>query len=835
MPFSVVVIARNESKTLPRLVGSLAEFQKRGGEIVVVDTGSTDNTPKIARDLGCTVFEEGTRFITTIDSVLAAQINNKFVANHEPLIVKAGEVLFDYSAARNYAASKASNDVIAMPDCDEIFTKLDIDAIDEAIKNGVGRFEYNFVFSHDQYGAELVKFLHSKFYDRTKLHWVGIIHEVLAGDCKIQRFGEDKIKLEHWQNPETNRGGYLRGLALDCFLHPDNDRNSHYFARELFWSGRNHSAIKEFQHHISLNAWPAEAAQSMIFVGDAYIALGQEDEGISWYHKAFAKDSGRRESLIRLATHYWKKNDHQRAAAYAMASLTVAWNNYYGNNAADYAQIPHEILYWALWYLGDVEGARAHWKKAIAYQPNNPKYKHDAQFFEVSSSTTPVPEMKERRPESVKHLENLIIEGKPFTFVKRGDGEEICMSGASGGNCDGHPYSAALAEKLKKAFDFFNAQENVFITIQDKDLKKVASNDVNMLLHRIDSDLPALKSFFGTIRAQSRRKVYIGPQRMGMLAYMLKAEFIPVPLVNAFEKYDEILEKLKGKLQDGGIYMFSASMPAKSLIADALKINPTITCIDLGSSFDPLFVGETRSHQASKEELEKLYAEYLERPMVSVVIPTLGREEMLAKCIHMIEENAKEYGNYEIIVEHDQFPPNNIGVPNLLKLGVENSKGSLIMFLGNDCEPQPGFMREAVTAMMIHYPKLDGLVCFNDKYCFGALATHWLGGKALLPLLDGEFFHTGYHHVGCDNELTMRTQAAGKFFWCEDAYVYHNHPMNNHKGPILDEDVANTDEVYRIGWNAKNREEDRALLAKRTKEGFKCQTKSQSYSQHAEG
>ena len=709
--FSIVVIARNEAKTLPRLVGSLTEFQKRGGEIVVVDTGSTDNTPTMARGLGCVVFEEGTRFITTIDSVLAANINNKFVANHEPLIVKAGETLFDYSAARNYAASKASNDVIAMPDCDEIFTKMDIDAIDEAIKNGVGRFEYNFVFSHDQYGAELVKFLHSKFYDRSKLHWVGIIHEVLAGDCKIQRFGEDKIKLEHWQNPETNRAGYLRGLALDCYLNPDNDRNSHYFARELYWSGRNHSAIKEFQHHISMNAWPAEASQSMIFVGDAYIAIGQEAEGLSWYHKAFAKDSGRRESFIRLATHYWKQNDHQRAAAYAQAALTIGWNNYYGNNAADYAQIPHEILYWALWYLGDIEGARANWKKAIAFQPNNPKYQHDSQFFSITTSDGTVPELKENRPESVAHIQRLIEEGTPFSFIKRGDGEEICMSGDGwkhGGQTDGHPYSSELGARLKKAFTFFNTQSNVFVLAQDKELRKTAANDVNMLLHRVDSDLPALKSLFGAIRNSSRRKVFVGPQRLGMLAFMLKAEFIAVPLVNAYSEYDQIVEKLKSKLEDGGIYMFSASMPAKSMIAEALQVNPKITCIDLGSSFDSLFAVETRTFQASKETLQELYAEFLERPMVSVVIPTLGREEMLAECIHLIEENAKEYGNYEIIVERDQFPPNNVGVPHLLKLGVSEAKGELIVFLGNDCKPQPGFMREAVTAMMIRFPHLDG-------------------------------------------------------------------------------------------------------------------------------
>jgi glycosyltransferase involved in cell wall biosynthesis len=49
--FSVALIARNEEKTLPRLIESLSEFQRFGGEILLLDTGSTDNTVQVAKDL----------------------------------------------------------------------------------------------------------------------------------------------------------------------------------------------------------------------------------------------------------------------------------------------------------------------------------------------------------------------------------------------------------------------------------------------------------------------------------------------------------------------------------------------------------------------------------------------------------------------------------------------------------------------------------------------------------------------------------------------------------------------------------------------------------------
>jgi glycosyltransferase involved in cell wall biosynthesis len=56
MNWSVALIAKNEAKTLPRLMLSLHEFRERGGEIILVDTGSEDGTPIVAREYGCIVF-----------------------------------------------------------------------------------------------------------------------------------------------------------------------------------------------------------------------------------------------------------------------------------------------------------------------------------------------------------------------------------------------------------------------------------------------------------------------------------------------------------------------------------------------------------------------------------------------------------------------------------------------------------------------------------------------------------------------------------------------------------------------------------------------------------
>jgi hypothetical protein len=104
---------------------------------------------------------------------------------------------------------------------------------------------------------------------------------------------------------------------------------------------------------------------------------------------------------------------------------------------------------------------------------------------------------------------------------------------------------------------------------------------------------------------------------------------------------------------------------------------------------------------------------------------------------------------------------------------------------------------------------MDGLVGLNDMYWYGEFATHWLASKKLLPYLGGEFFHTGYYHNGCDNELTERCRKINKYVWAEEAKILHDHPIRkDFKGEV--------DEVHKIARSFYDK--DRALLKKRAKE-----------------
>lgn len=382
--FSCVLITKNEAQTLPRLLKSLEAFKTRGGEVCILDTGSTDETVKIAKDWGCVVREVGEKYLHTITAEEAKAINDHFIVEGEEPVVKAGDRYFDFAAARNESSSLASNDWVSTIDADEEMTVMDIEKINEVISNpNLAHCEYEFVFAHNAWGGPAVQFVQSKFFNRTKMKWEGMVHEYITpinGGGDRQYLPPDIFLLEHWQQP-GDRHSYLKGLLMDCYLHPEKDRNSHYSARELVWSGRPKSAIKEFERHLSMGGWPAERSESCIFIGDCYGTLGQPEKQIEYYNRAYWIDPWRRAPFVKLAWHYLFSKQYESAVSYANACLNIPWRSFYANQKGHYEQEPHEILYQSYGWLGDIERAQQHLLKCLEYQPQNPRYLHDTRYY----------------------------------------------------------------------------------------------------------------------------------------------------------------------------------------------------------------------------------------------------------------------------------------------------------------------------------------------------------------------------------------------------------------------------------------------------------------------
>ena len=190
--------------------------------------------------------------------------------------------------------------------------------------------------------------------------------------------------------------------------------------------------------------------------------------------------------------------------------------------------------------------------------------------------------------------------------------------------------------------------------------------------------------------------------------------------------------------------------------------------------------------------------------MISFIIPTLGREEGLKKCIESIRKLNYPQSKIEIIIKQDSFE-NRTGVPKLVKQGVEEAKGEWICYASNDIEFAPESINEALLEGELGY------VAFNTATHFpvgeGPVNEHFMIRKDIIEKI-GEVFDTDFWHVGVDDLLMAKMEKLGIFKTAKKAIIEHHHFTQD----------AQKDEVYKLGWDKVKVEMDRALLVKKLKE-----------------
>jgi len=141
---SVCIITKNESNNIRECLKRLVPYNY---EIIVVDTGSSDETAKIAMEYTDKVYD----FVWCDD----------------------------FSVARNFSISKASNDYVLIIDSDEYLTELNAMELEKLIlsnKEYVGRICRTNLYWRDN---ELIKNTEriNRLFRKSMYHYSGRIHE----------------------------------------------------------------------------------------------------------------------------------------------------------------------------------------------------------------------------------------------------------------------------------------------------------------------------------------------------------------------------------------------------------------------------------------------------------------------------------------------------------------------------------------------------------------------------------------------------------------------------------------------------------------------------------
>ena len=169
LPVSVCMIAKNEEQYIEQCLKKLLRYNM---EIVVVDTGSTDKTKEIAAKY----------------------------TNHLYDFVWCD----DFSAARNFAVSKASNNWILILDCDEYVQELDVAKLRTCMQKypkNVGVLEIHNVYTTVENGIQKEGIQLDevpRFYNRNYYEYRFRIHEQITPK---QLFNYNEIILETFHLP----------------------------------------------------------------------------------------------------------------------------------------------------------------------------------------------------------------------------------------------------------------------------------------------------------------------------------------------------------------------------------------------------------------------------------------------------------------------------------------------------------------------------------------------------------------------------------------------------------------------------------------------------------
>lgn len=269
---SACLIVKNESLILPRCFESLRSFVD---EIIVVDTGSTDNTTEIARSYGAQV-----KHFTWVDN---------------------------FSAARNESLRHASGDWILYIDADEVINVANAGKIRQVItqEDIMGVTVRQCIPQQTENIAATFYSEYCRLFRRhPDIRFEGAVHEQILPS--IERIGGKVLRadivIHHWAYAATEDKKRCRA-----------ERNLRYLLAEV-----KRVPDDPFVH---------------FNLGMTYRELGQQDIAIRSFHCALDKDDGhiKRELIgqthLNLAKLYLESGNHAKAAYHAQQDATYEPNN----------------------------------------------------------------------------------------------------------------------------------------------------------------------------------------------------------------------------------------------------------------------------------------------------------------------------------------------------------------------------------------------------------------------------------------------------------------------------------------------------------------------------
>ncbi|WP_255294774.1 glycosyltransferase [Bacillus sp. AFS041924] len=346
---SLCMIVKNEEAVLSRCLSSVSNIVD---EIVIIDTGSTDKTKEIAKKFTNSIYD-----FTWIN---------------------------DFSAARNFAFSKATKDYIMWLDADDIITDENAKKLlklKKSLTKNVDAVKMKYHLAFDENGIPSFSSVRSRIVKRERnFKWIGFVHEYLEVYGEIIQSDAAIIHQKDKEYSDRNLKIYENAISSGNELSP---RDKYYYANECVDHKLFEKAIEWYELFLDEGkGWYEDNIQACGKLADCYLNRNELEKAISSCLRSFSYDGPRGENCCRLGYVYLQKGDYTRAISwYKLATLVDVPTSSPFINQVCYTWLPNLQLCLCYSRLGDQLTARKYNDLAASYVPNNPSVLHNQAYF----------------------------------------------------------------------------------------------------------------------------------------------------------------------------------------------------------------------------------------------------------------------------------------------------------------------------------------------------------------------------------------------------------------------------------------------------------------------
>ncbi|MBD1371567.1 glycosyltransferase [Hazenella sp. IB182357] len=337
---SLCMIVRDEEAVLERCLSPLADIVD---EIVIVDTGSVDQTKEIAKKFTSCLYD-----FKWID---------------------------DFAAARNYAFQQATKEYLFWLDADDVLSKTDLDklrTIKATFNRAYDAVSMEYEVASDDTESPLALIRRNRMVRRSRnFKWHGYLHEnlevagnILHTDIRVKH---RKIKSTPGRNLKIYQNHLDRGEELEL-------RDLFFYANELRDHKRFEEAIIHYEKYInSKQGDPENCVYACLRMAEGYFKMQEPEKALASALKSLHYDTPRAEACSRIGFYFFANQKYQEAIYWFELVLTLEKpEHHYGNVEISLCTwYPHLKLGECYEHLKEYTKAKYHYDEAFAYHPQN--------------------------------------------------------------------------------------------------------------------------------------------------------------------------------------------------------------------------------------------------------------------------------------------------------------------------------------------------------------------------------------------------------------------------------------------------------------------------------